>query len=150
MGSISVLSSLHHQAGSGSESESGSITSLSIDQPSLSETETGRRGSADRDDRLPDHMIVPRNGWKDHYGLNEVLIEGTIGSGELPCSRIAFGFCVSSYVLLIHVLALVDKEAWKEMQLGGDRWIRFDRGTSIRLETLTGNLISSMFECADG
>lgn len=35
-----------------------------------------------RRDRLLDHLIVPREKYKDKYGLNEVIIDGALSTGQ--------------------------------------------------------------------
>lgn len=79
MGSMSVLSSTRHDP----ISASSSLSNAHFVQARRSRM--GRRGDDNGDDgrdRMPDQMIVPKSGWKDHYGLNEVLVKGTIGPGE--------------------------------------------------------------------
>jgi hypothetical protein len=58
MGSTSVLSSIR-------DSDTNAL------KPGLRET-----------DKMADHMIVPAVDWKDHYGLNEFLVQGTYGSSK--------------------------------------------------------------------
>lgn len=33
-------------------------------------------------DRLVDHLIIPEEDYKEKYGLNQVLIEGALATGE--------------------------------------------------------------------
>jgi hypothetical protein len=58
-------------------------------------------------DRLADHLLIPGVDWKDQYGLNEILVEGTFKRES----------------------EFVDRSTWERWQDGGKRWVLFDRGT---------------------
>jgi hypothetical protein len=60
-------------------------------------------------EKLADHLLIPGVDWKDQYGLNEILIEGTFKRES----------------------EFVDRPTWERMQDGGKRWFLFDRGTAF-------------------
>lgn len=61
----------------------------------------------DMEEKLADHLMIPGVDWKDQYGLNEILVEGTFKRES----------------------EFVDRRTWKRIQDGGKRWFLFDRGT---------------------
>jgi hypothetical protein len=57
-------------------------------------------------DKLADHLIIPGVDWKDRYGLNEYLVQGTF----------------------MREAELVDRPTWARMTNGEKDWVLFDRG----------------------
>jgi hypothetical protein len=57
-------------------------------------------------DKLADHLIIPGVDWKDRYGLNEYLVQGTF----------------------MREAELVDRPTWAQMTNGEKDWVLFDRG----------------------
>jgi hypothetical protein len=57
MGPTSVLSAIRH--------EERSHSSIDV------------KSGKDEGERLANHLLIPGVDWKDHYGLNEILVQGT-------------------------------------------------------------------------
>jgi hypothetical protein len=68
----------------------------------------GHSLGAVEEERLADHLLIPGVDWKDQYGLNEILVEGTFKRES----------------------EFVDRSTWGRWQDEGKRWFLFDRGTS--------------------
>jgi hypothetical protein len=92
MGPISVLSAIRQERGAVGHHPTGS-----------------RHDSENAEETLANHLLIPGVDWKDQYGLNEILIEGTFKRDS----------------------EFVDRPTWERMQDGGKRWFLFDRGTAF-------------------
>lgn len=67
--------------------------------------EEGSKGG----EKLADNLLIPGVDWKDRYGLNEILVQGTY----------------------LRENEFVDRGMWEGMQMDGKAWFYFDRGMFI-------------------